>query len=231
MPLQRQLTPELMDDPALGPAEHRRALAGLARLNAISGSDAILWPVLKREAAGRRLRVLDVATGSGDIPVRLARRARRAGVTLELAGCDVSPLAVAAARERAAAAAGAAIHYFEHDIVRDLLPGDYDVVIASLVLHHLSDESAITLLRSMAAAAPVILVNDLSRSRVNLALVSVACRLLSRSPVVHFDGPASVRAALTIAEASILAAAAGLSGATVASRFPCRWLLHWKRPA
>ena len=40
----RERIPELMDDPGLDPAEHRHALAGLARINRLSRSVAVLWP-------------------------------------------------------------------------------------------------------------------------------------------------------------------------------------------
>ena len=46
----RERVPELMDDPALDPAEHRRALAGLARLNRFGGSAGVLWPAVAKLA-------------------------------------------------------------------------------------------------------------------------------------------------------------------------------------
>jgi hypothetical protein len=76
-----------------------------------------------------------------------------------------------------------------------------------------------------------VLVNDLSRGSVNYFLVRLACRVLSRSPVVRFDGPASVRGAFTPDEARHLADRAGLVGATVTRKFPCRFLLAWRKPA
>src|SRR5437763_16532966 len=94
-----------MDDPRLDPAEHRAALAGLARINRLSLSADILWPPvakLARRHPGRTLRVLDVATGSGDVPVGVWRKARRAGVALEIAGRDLSPVGVEDAAEHAA---------------------------------------------------------------------------------------------------------------------------------
>jgi hypothetical protein len=72
-------------------------------------------------------------------------------------------------------------------------------------------------------------VNDLARSRFNYCAVWLASRLLTRSRVVRFDGPASVRSAFTPKEALALASHAGLSGATVQGKFPCRFLLSWKR--
>src|SRR5437763_1778104 len=83
----------------------------------------------------------------------------------------------------------------------------------------LEESDALTMLRHMRdAAAELVLVNDLERSRLGFALAWVACRLLSRSPVVHFDGPASVRSAFTPKEALALAERAGLTGAKVGRR-------------
>ena len=226
----RRPTPERMDDPHLDPAEHRRALRGLARLNRLSGSAELLWPrivsVARRDR--RPLRVLDVATGAGDVPVRLARKAAAAGLTrVTFAGCDVSPTAVAAAAQTATDS-GVSVAFFRHDAIADPLPAGYDVVTCSLFLHHLSDADAVTLLRRMAAAGRTVLVNDLARGPLNYALVWLASRACSRSPVVHFDGPASVRSAYTPGEALALAEKAGLTGARVLDRPPCRFLLTWR---
>src|SRR4051812_815774 len=79
---QRRCQPEVMDQPGLCPDHHRAALRGLARLN-LFGSAGVLWPALAAMAKripGRPLRVLDLATGGGDVPLRLWRRARRSGV-------------------------------------------------------------------------------------------------------------------------------------------------------
>jgi 2-polyprenyl-3-methyl-5-hydroxy-6-metoxy-1,4-benzoquinol methylase len=230
----RDRIPELMDDPGLGPAEHRAALAGLARLNRLSLSAGALWPAIRklaREHPGQPVRVLDIATGGGDVPIRLWTKARRAGLdNLVFHGCDLSPTALRVAGE-GAARAGAAVEFFAHDVIRDPLPGGYDAVTCSLFLHHLSDDDAVTVLGRMKdAAGRLVLVNDLARSRFNYLAVWVACRVLTRSRVVRFDGPASVRSAFTPPEALALAERAGLTGATVARRFPCRFLLSWSRP-
>jgi len=225
----RERIPELMDDPALDPEEHRKALAGLARLNAFSGSVGVLWTPLVKIARnlGRPLRVLDVATGSGDVPRGLLKKAAAAGIALEMAGCDISPTAIATAQKDAPQ-----VRFFVHDALRNPLPDGFDAVTCSLFLHHLDDDDAARLLRRMAdAAGSLVLVNDLARSRFNYLAVWVACRVLSRSRVVRFDGPASVRSAYSPGEALALAERAGLNGATGARRFPCRYLLEWNKHA
>ena len=229
----RDLQPELMDDPALPAAEHRRALTGLARLNAFSNSVGILWPAVRKVARelGRPVKILDVATGGGDVPLGLGAQAKRTGIELGLSACDISPVALETAAARTLAA-GATVHYFPADALGAALPTGYDIVTCSLFLHHLSDDNAEILLARLAVATDcLVLVNDLSRSRWNLGLVWTATRLLTRSPVVRVDGPLSVRAAFTRTEAAVLAARAGLTGAIVETRFPCRWLLTWRKPA
>ena len=229
----RDLQPELMDDPTLPAEEHRRALAGLARLNACSNSVGVLWPAVRKLAyeLGRPVKILDVATGGGDVPLGLWARAKRAGIELELSACDISPVALETAAARTFAA-GATVHYFPTDALVKALPTGFDIVTCSLFLHHLSDDNAMVLLARLAAATDcLVLVNDLSRSRWNLGLVWTATRLLTRSPVVRVDGPLSVRAAFTRVEATALARHAGLTGVTVETRFPCRWLLTWRKPA
>jgi 2-polyprenyl-3-methyl-5-hydroxy-6-metoxy-1,4-benzoquinol methylase len=219
-----------MDDPALPPADHRRALAGLARNNPRTGAAKLLWPPLRALAGtvSRPLRVLDVATGSGDIPLALAGYAARAGIRMEFAGCDISPVAVAEATRRVAGEPN--LRYFVHDVLSRPLPDGYDAVTCSLFLHHLDEPDAIHLLGAMkAAAGRFVLVNDLARGRFNYLAVAVAARVLSRSPIVHVDGPLSVRAAFTVAEMAALADRAGLTGAVVRAKFPCRQLLTWER--
>src|SRR5947209_2673513 len=99
---QRQLQPEIMDQLDLNPRDHACALRGLARINWWSCSSNILWPALAGRARRRPqpLRVLDLATGAGDVPIRLSCRARRMGIRLQIDGCDVSPVAVAEAQHR-----------------------------------------------------------------------------------------------------------------------------------
>lgn len=228
----RRRQPEIMDQSDLPAARHQGALRGLARVNFWSNSAGILWPPLAALARrlGRPVRVLDAATGGGDVPLRLWRRAKRAGLDLRIDGCDLSPVAVAHARA-AAEAAGAGVHFFTANVLDHPPLSGYDAVTCSLFLHHLDDEQAVGYLRWAAAtAAHMVLVNDLERSGPGLALAHVAVRLLSRSDVVHVDGPRSVEGAFTMAEARDLAGRAGLHGAVVAWRWPFRYLLRWERP-
>jgi hypothetical protein len=102
--------------------------------------------------------------------------------------------------------------------------------VCSLFLHHLARGQAIELLRKMADAAEhVAVVNDLRRCPIGLVAAEAACRLMTTSPVVHNDGPQSVRAAFTTKEARQLAKEAGLEGVRIVRRWPFRYLLTWRK--
>jgi 2-polyprenyl-3-methyl-5-hydroxy-6-metoxy-1,4-benzoquinol methylase len=223
-----------MDRPDLPVQLHEHALDGLTRLNRWSGSDRILWQPIRKLAAetrSRPLKVLDVACGAGDVLVGLARRARRASIALDLHGIDFSPTAIGHARRRAAAA-GVASNLWQADAFAGPLPDGFDVVACSLFVHHLTDDQAVDLLKRMAAATRrLVLVNDLRRSVPGWLLAVTACRLLTRSRVVHADGPLSVARAFTRAEVQDLADRAGFRKGLVQPRWPFRILLTWDRAA
>jgi len=212
-----------MDDPTLGRDEHLSALRGLARINLLSRAASSLWPAMASLAAEspRPLTVLDVASGSGDLLARLIRRSRTRGLDIRFTACDISAVALEQTRLR-----GLEIETIQQDVIGGEVPGEHDVVMSSLFLHHLANTDIVSLLRSMdAAARRAVLISDLNRTHHGLVLAHLAPRILTRSRVVHSDAVLSARAALTIPEISQIAAQAGLSGAKIVHRFPSRWLL------
>lgn len=174
--------------------------------------------------------MLDIATGGGDVPLRLWQRARRAGLDIDVHGCDISTTALDQARARAQDAQ-ADITFFCRDVLNDGIPPGYDVITCSLFLHHLAEDEARTLLgRLRAGAGRLVLINDLRRCRAGYLLAWLGSRVLTTSAVVRFDGPVSVEGAFTSEEAANLAAQAGMTGVQVTHHWPCRFLLTWRRP-
>jgi 2-polyprenyl-3-methyl-5-hydroxy-6-metoxy-1,4-benzoquinol methylase len=229
----RHREPEVMDQPGLDPERHAVALDALARINRLSLTASSLFAPLaafQRRRSLPRLRILDVASGGGDVAINLARMAGRLGLDWRVTGCDFSPFAVSHAGRRAKEA-GIAVEFVRADaLAGPLPPGPFDAALCTLFLHHLGNDEAVSLLRKMAASAPLVLVSDLCRSVIGLVLAHVVGRLVTRSPVVHVDGPLSVQAAFTVEEARELARRAGLEGAKVRPVWPWRWLLTWGRP-
>lgn len=228
----RQRQAELMDDPALDVDRHRQALDGLRRVNQISRTARVLWPILAKTPTGEApLRILDLASGGGDLAVSLARQAEMAGRPCVIEGWDISPTAVTMAQTAALAAGLNDVTFRVKDALRHAIPQNFDAVLCTLFLHHLSNQGVVRLLRKMCDATNhLVLADDLRRTRLGYWAAWVGCRLLSRSPIVHVDGPRSVQGAFTEGEVQELARAAGLEGAIVRRHWPQRFLLTWRKP-
>ena len=228
----RNRQPEVMDQPDLDAARFVGSLRGLRRVNIFSNTAAILWPSIRSLAqqSDKPLRVLDVATGGGDVPIALWKRARREGCQLEIHACDVNPLAVDFANEQAAIA-GAKVRVHQWDATRDAIDPSYDVITSSLFLHHLDEKDAVGFLsRSAQSARRMVLISDIERCRAGYLLAYYGVRILSRNDVMHTDGPRSVEGAFTRSEAEALAQAAGWSDCRIAPKWPFRYLLEWRAP-
>ncbi|MCA9117129.1 MAG: methyltransferase domain-containing protein [Planctomycetaceae bacterium] len=221
---------EVMDSPDLDVRLHHQALAALRRVNLWSGIGSRLAGTLAdvaKQRELRRLRVLDLASGGGDV----SRSMRRRGVAVELHGWDRSETAVdyAAAQAKRQGMTGA--KFAVHDVLADPIEETFDAVVCTLFLHHLEYSEAIRLLQKMRAAAKqAVLVDDLLRTRTGFWLARAGTRLLTLSPVVHTNGPMSVRAAFSLDEIHQLADRAELAGATICTHWPSRFLLCWQRP-
>lgn len=230
----RVVQPELMDQQGLDECSHRQALAGLRRVNSISRTAQTLWTTMTqilRERQLASLTVLDLACGGGDVSLRLARMAKAQGLPMTFHGWDKSETAVALAN---ATAHEAGIHnagFFTRDVFSSENNEQYDIVMCTLFLHHLERIDALRFLKRMKVLARfTILIDDLYRSRFGYVMAVIGCHLLSRSPIVHFDGPASVKAAFTIEEASQLAIEAEMHGARFNRHWPERFLMQWNQP-
>ena len=223
----RERQPEWMDDPNLPRADHLAALAGIARINRFTGIGRLMYRHIRRVAMARpdrRLNLLDVASGAGDIPISWARLARREGWKLQVTMTDTRGVALEE-QQRRAHRDQVDVLSLQHDCLQSPLPGGFDVVTSSTFLHHLDDHQVFCLLQSMqAASGGALVLCDLERSRTNLILVRAVSSLLSRSPVLHHDGAVSVRAAFTVEEFKRLAEEALARPVRVSRAFPCRFI-------
>lgn len=217
---------ELLDGPLDDPAALAGNLRDLARLNRwLGGSRAsrrAIWRLLAGEASrsGRAaagdppLTLLDVGTGGADIPLDLLAAARRRDLPLEVTAADAREEVLRAARavHPGLPAAAPALDLVVADGRRLPWPDrSFDVVHASLLVHHLEPPDAVALLsEARRVARRGVVVNDLVRARRHWLGALLLLPLLSRSRLTRHDGPLSVRRAYTRPELRELLAAAGL---------------------
>ena len=211
---------ELMDADDLPPATYAAVVADLARVNTVTLAARPTLAFLDRVARGTgRLKLLDVGFGDGDMLRRIARWAARRGIDAELVGVDLNPRSEAAAR--AHTSADLPIYYRTGDYA-DLAGERWDVVISSLVAHHMTRAELVAFLRFMNREARLgWLVNDLHRHAFayhGWPLLAGAARW---HPIVRHDGRLSIARSLRPADWPPLLAEAAVD-ARVYRAFPFR---------
>jgi 2-polyprenyl-3-methyl-5-hydroxy-6-metoxy-1,4-benzoquinol methylase len=232
----RRDDPELIDLPSetYDKSEFAESLADIRKVNRYLGDNHAILKVFSALVSGfavseaRPIRVLDVATGSADIPVAIVRWARRHGLNIVVNAVDVNPLAVHEAAEYThgyseitiAVADGFSLPYED---------GSFDVVMCNKTLHHFSEEDTVSLLKELGrVAAAGYIIMDLRRSWVAWALIFMLTRVFSRNRLTRHDGPLSVLRSYTDKELSVLAGKAGLAGRQV-TREPFWLTVVWGR--
>lgn len=231
----RHLGEELIDQPGHPYEAVARSLRDIEWVNRnLSG-----WRVLRRclpallepLPADRPLRVLDLGTGSGDLPRAMVAWARRRGGRALAVGVDRNPQVVEFARRQCAGEPD--VRIVRGDVFHlPFAPGRFDLVVCSLFLHHLDPELAVKLLRVMAAnSRRAILVNDLQRHRLAYWAIWLLSRLYLRGALFRHDAPVSVLRAYREPELRQMLRRAGLETLTVERIFPFRMAAHGPVPA
>ena len=177
----------------------------------------------------QRFSVLDVGTGAANIPIALARWARRRVLPIEITASDVSEQTLNAAR--ANCAGFPEIHLEQQDaLALTYAAQSFDLVLCQGILHHFSPEKAQVLLKEMARVARhAVIVIDLQRGRAIYIAARLVMSILRPSRITRHDGLVSIRRSYTPSEVRALAERADLHSATVRTTFPVRQVLVWQR--
>jgi len=211
-----------MDALDLDPATYAAILTDLARVNRWTFAARPTLAFLKATLKGRtQFRLLDVGFGDGDMLRAIARWARKQGLTASLTGVDLNPRSEAVAR--AATPADLGIAYVTGDYL-DLAGDGYDIIISSLVAHHMNHGQLLSFIRTMEAQARLgWLISDPHRHRLPYLGFPILARLMGWHRIVREDGQLSIARAFRPAEWQPILAEAGVASVVqVKRRFPFR---------
>jgi 2-polyprenyl-3-methyl-5-hydroxy-6-metoxy-1,4-benzoquinol methylase len=162
----------------------------------------------------RPLHILDVGSGGGDLLRQIAAWAKRQGIAVQLTGIDLNPYAARAASEFTPTEMD--ITWITGDALVYQPETPVDILVSSLMAHHLEDPEIVALLRWMEATAQVgWFFNDLERSPRTATLFALAARVMRWHRFVLHDGPVSFRRAFRKDDWLRLLAAAHIPQASV----------------
>jgi ubiquinone/menaquinone biosynthesis C-methylase UbiE len=166
---------------------------------------------MNAETADEGFTVLDVATGSADIPITIAKWARQAGIRVRVTAVDLDPLTINIARKRSepypeitlAVADGFDLPFANQR---------FDYVLCSKTAHHFTDEKVTLMIKEFSRVARRgYVIVDLRRSWIAYILIFLMTRLFSRNRLSRSDGPLSVLKSFTPEELAALASRSGTS--------------------
>lgn len=162
------------------------------------------------ENTKRDLAILDLCTGSGDLPRVVADSCRHRGLRFRITATDLNPRMLDQARRESAAYPE--ISFEKADLLAPpFADGSHDWVMCNLALHHFSAEQAVTALRHLWRLARAgLLVNDLHRNRMITLLMRHGLPLVCANPMTRFDAHLSTLRAFTADELLRLAFHAGI---------------------
>ncbi len=208
--LPRTDEPEDIDDPSQPYSDIVRSLEDIALSNRLFGGTQTILHHVSRLLAGvpadRPVRILDIATGSADIPQALTEWGQRRGRNLTVIGADnqAAMLHMASARPN--------VFLVQADaLALPFAPGSFDLAFCALAFHHIGFDASVRLLADMdKLTTRGFIVSDLRRDLPTLWGVQAAMAAVRAHPFTRHDAPASVRRAFSLREYRRMVALSGV---------------------
>jgi len=200
---------ELMDRPQPISPELERDLENIRELNRWFGSYALISMFLSQWIKpGAQMRIVDLATGSADIPRLIAEHGRKFGAELRIDALDRQSATLEIAKKLSVNYPE--ISFVEGNILEWNVAEPYDLVLCTLALHHFSDEDAVRVLqRCRALSRKFVLVSDLRRGWLATLGVRLLTATMFREPMTKYDARLSAARAFSFSEMNQLARRAG----------------------
>lgn len=200
-------------------------LSDLRRINRFLGGTRVVLDALSSSIQSESrdgLSLLDVGTGSADIPSAVAAWCSSRGLDPMIVGLDLSERNIRVSRSHLGISEQ--VHLVQADSLRlPFIDRSFHFVTASLFLHHFEDADVVRLLADFSRVATrAVIVNDLVRHLVPYYFSRVTGPILARSFLTRNDGPVSVLRGFTADELRHLAERAGLKRCRIRRVFPYR---------
>ena len=187
------IEPEIID---LGPGfyskeEYEDCLTKLDQIGRWLGGDRATFVAMQKINPSPRS-ILDVGCGGGEFTIRLAQQYPKACIV----GIDLNPQAIEFAKKRLALTQNPPTNLIFKIQNQKQLEEDksYDVVMTTLVCHHMTDDELVEFLKQACRIAKQrVILNDLHRHAIAYYFFKVASPLFFRNRLVQHDGLVSIK--------------------------------------
>ncbi|MBO3698734.1 methyltransferase domain-containing protein [Roseivirga sp. E12] len=220
---------ELMDDLDSGGEIIDQTLRELETINRLLGGNQVtikgLQQLLRKHSGSEPIVIADLGCGGGDIMILVAKWARRKGYKVELKGYDANPNIVAYAQKNCAEYPETSF-YTEDIFSEDFKKNRFDIVICTLFTHHFKDDQLISIFHQFKTQAKIgVVINDLHRHWFAYHSIKLLTQLFSKSPMVKYDAPLSVRRAFRRDELLKIMKSAEIKAFSLRWMWAFRWQL------
>ncbi len=226
----RSTQSELMDTDDVGFALFHECLQQLETVNILSLAyrPTLHWlgQMLRAEAPGATVSVLDVGSGGGDMLRRIEKWMRRRKLNADLTGVDLNPLSKQSAEH--VTPADMQIRYETSNIFSFDPSRQFDFIISCNFTHHLSEPELIRFIQWMDGhATRGWFINDLHRHWLPYYFIRTVFNALPFNRMMRSDGPISITRAFRAAEWRRILDDAGIPAArrSIQWFFPFRYVV------
>jgi ubiquinone/menaquinone biosynthesis C-methylase UbiE len=196
--MKRVDAPEILDSDACSPREAQAVLAVLGRVNRWFGGVATTQKMVSRvaQAAGvKRLSLLEVAAGSGELPRIIRQKLARRGISLDVTLLDIAHCHLPGSEYAVGNNANHNLRTVGDALRLPFKDGAFDVVSCSLFVHHLQPQQVQQFVReALRVCRRAVLMNDLVRHPLHFAAAYAGFPIMLNR-VAWLDGLTSVRRA------------------------------------
>jgi 2-polyprenyl-3-methyl-5-hydroxy-6-metoxy-1,4-benzoquinol methylase len=220
--------PEIMDDFTVSGDLIKRTLLEIERINRLLGGNSVTVSgvkyLLKKSARkNMKVTVADLGCGGGEMSMLLHDLGRTMGISMEITGIDANQHIVNFCQGKFANQPE--LKFEVCDVLSDSFGRkSCDIITATLFMHHFNDDELVALLKGLAKQAKLgIVINDLHRHWFAYYSIKFLTWMFSKSSMVKYDAPLSVRRAFKREELEKILESAGMQDYSLKWRWAFRW--------
>lgn len=204
--------------------EYEDCLIKLGRIGKwLVGEWPLLNPISEMKTAPKS--ILDVGCGGGYLAACAAKKFPQSKVV----GIDLNPLAISFANKQWLSKYPQIHFELKHEAELNEPAKSYDVVMASLVCHHMDDKNLVQFIKKgKQVAIQKLIIRDLHRHPISYGLFKMISPIFFPNRLINHDGALSIRRGFTRVEWIHYLEAAGIDSSQYKIRwhFPFQWTIE-----